>query len=786
MVAEYDHSLSPTPRLIGERSLRVEDPSLLKGQGCFVDDVQVAGTLHAAFVRSPHAHAKILAVDFAQALQVSGVFAIYSAHELESVLVKLRMPLGFPTNALPQNITPFVLCPKEVCFVGEAVAVVVATSRHIAEDAAEKVLVEYEPLPMVHDCRQALEAVAPPVRLESPSNVLNQFKVAYGDIEAVFQQAHAVIKASMSTHRGGAHPIEGRGVLADFSAQGELTVWSSTQMSHDLRQMLAELLGLHEDLIRVIAPDVGGGFGCKFLIYPEEIVVAACSKLLHRPVKWIEDRSEHFISSIQEREQFWDMEMAVNKAGEVLGLRGQMLHDQGAYTPQGINCPYNAATGVTGPYKVGAYHLEVSVVQTNKVPTIPVRGAGYPEAAFVMERMLDLASVRLGLGRDVIRARNLVSKAQMPYEKKIKNRAGAPIILDSGDYLHCQEMVLGHIDFAGFQSRQLDAKRAGRYIGLGFAHGVKGTGRGPFESGTVKVSPAGKVSVYTGALAMGQGLKTALSQICAEQLGVSSSDVEVVCGDTRFVTMGLGGFASRQTVTAGSSVHLASIQVKNKALKVASQILEASEEDLELKDGFVRVKGTDQQLSLGDISRKLRGVPGYALPPGVEAGLEYTEHWQTEVLAYSHSFHACEVEVDVLTGGVKILRYVASQDSGKLINPMIVEGQLHGGITHGISNALFEFMGYDEQAQPFTTTFADYLLPTATEIPDFEILFHESPSPFNPLGVKGVGESGTVPVVSAVFSAIDDALKDWKIHLKHAPISPVSLLEQILAAGTPL
>jgi carbon-monoxide dehydrogenase large subunit len=314
---------------------------------------------------------------------------------------------------------------------------------------------------------------------------------------------------------------------------------------------------------------------------------------------------------------------------------------------------------------------------------------------------------------------------------------------------------------------------------LGFAHGVKGTGRGPFESGTVKISPSGKISVFTGALAMGQGLKTALAQICAEQFGVNASEVEVISGDTNFVSMGLGGFASRQTVTAGSSVHLAAVDVRRKALKVASQILEASEDDLEVNQGKVKIKGTDKSISLGEISRKLRGVPGYALPSGIEPGLESSQYWQTEVLAYSHSFHACELEVDVGTGGIKILRYVAIQDSGKLINPMIVEGQLHGGITHGIGNAIFEFMGYDSEAQPYTTTFADYLLPTATEIPNFEILFFESPSPFNPLGVKGVGESGTVPVVPTIFSAIDSALADWKIHLSNSPVSPVDIIQKI-------
>jgi carbon-monoxide dehydrogenase large subunit len=496
-------------------------------------------------------------------------------------------------------------------------------------------------------------------------------------------------------------------------------------------------------------------------------------------VKWNEDRSEHFVSSIQEREQFWDLEIAVDHDGVILGIRGSMMHDQGAYTPQGINCPYNAATGVTGPYKVPSYHLDVSVRSTNKVPTIPVRGAGYPEAAFVMERLLDKVALKLSLDRAHVRAINLVKTEEMPYTKQIKNRAGAPIILDSGNYLHCQNLVLDKIDFVNFKSRQLQARQEGRFIGLGFAHGVKGTGRGPFESGTVKIAPSGKISVFTGALAMGQGLKTALAQICAQQFGVSPSEVEVISGDTNFVSMGLGGFASRQTVTAGSSVHLAAVSVRKKALKVASQILEAAEEDLDIKNGLVVVKGTDKSITLGEISKKLRGVPGYALPPGIEPGLESVEHWQTEVLAYSHSFHACEVEVDVGTGGIKILRYIALQDSGKLINPMIVEGQLHGGITHGIGNAIFEYMGYDSEAQPYTTTFADYLLPTATEIPNFEIMFHESPSPFNPLGVKGVGESGTVPVVPTIFSAVDSALEDWDFHLNNSPVSPVNIIERI-------
>ncbi len=781
MSATTEQAAARPPRIVGSRARRIEDPALLAGRGRFIDDVRVDGVLHAAFVRSPHAHARIRSIDAAAARALPGIRAVYTARDILPALSRLRMPLGFPTQALPEGITPFVLCPEEVCYVGEALAMVIADSRHLAEDAAALVGVDYEALPAIADCRDALDPAAPRVRLEAPDNVLTRFTIAYGDAPGAFAGAAHVFSESLSTHRGGAHPIEGRGALAQFDSAGALTVWSSTQMSHDLKFMLADMLDLAEDLIRVIAPDVGGGFGCKFMVYPEELAVAAAARLSARPVKWIEDRAEHFVSAIQEREQYWDMQIAVDAEGHILGLRGRLVHDQGAYTPQGINCPYNSATSTTGPYKVPAYALEVFVAQTNKVPAIPVRGAGYPEAAFVIERLMDRVARELGLDRALVRLRNLVPAEEMPYEKPLRNRAGAPLILDSGDYPACQRKVLEAIDYAGFPARQAEARRSGRHVGLGFAHGVKGTGRGPFESGTVRVSPSGRISVYTGALAMGQGIRTALAQICAEQLGVREGDVDVIAGDTAYASLGLGGFASRQTVTAGSSVHLAALAVRDKAIKVAAQLLEAAEADLDLRDARVFVEGTDRSVALADVARVLRGVPGYALPPGVEAGLEASFHWKTEALAFAHSFHACEVEVDVETGNVKLLRYVAIQDSGRLINPMIVEGQLHGGITHGIGNALFEYMGYDREGQPYTTTLADYLLPAATEVPRFEILFHESPSPFNPLGVKGVGEGGTVPVAAAIMSAIDDALAPWGVRITEAPVSPVRLLELIEA-----
>lgn len=780
-----DSDTSHPSRHVGRRARRIEDPALLRGAGRFVGDIDLPGMLHAAFVRSPHAHALIRRIEIAPAMEVPGVVAVLTARELQPALTALRMPLGFPTSALPENITPFVLTPEEVCYVGEAVAMVLATSRYTAEDGANAVIVDYDPLPVLADCRDALDPGSPKVRREAQDNVLCRFSVGYGDCASAFAGAPHIFAERLHQHRGGAHPIEGRGAVAAFDAHdGTLRVWSSTQMSHELQFTLAEMLGIPEPRIRVQAPDVGGGFGAKFLVYPEEIAVAAAARLHVRPVKWLEDRAEHFVSAIQERDQHWDVEIGVDDDGIIVGVRGRMIHDQGAYTPQGINCPYNAATAVTGPYVVPNYHLDVFVAQTNKVFTIPVRGAGYPEGTFVMERLLDRVAHELRLDRATVRARNLVPAAKMPYVKPLRNRAGHAITLDSGDYLACQTMVLEAIDYAGFAARKQRARTEGRHIGIGLAHGVKGTGRGPFESANVTIAPSGRITVSTGAMAMGQGLATALAQIAADTLDAPLESIDVVAGDTAAISMGVGGFASRQTVTAGSSVLIAAREVAEKARMVASRMLEVAPADLELHDGRVQVRGVpEMSVPLTKIARLLRGIPGYDLPPGVGAGLESTVHWEPDAMAYANAFHACEVEVDVDTGGVRLLRYVAILDSGRLINPLIVEGQVHGGIVHGIGNALFEYMRYDENAQPLSTTFADYLLPTSTEIPQLEILFMESPSATNPLGVKGVGEVGTICVTSAIASAVDDALADYGVRITAVPIDPVRLVEQIDAGA---
>jgi len=773
-----------TKQMIGTRARRIEDEPLLRGEGRFLDDVRVESSLHAAFLRSPHAHARILRLDVAAARAVPGVVAVFDPATIARELTSLRMPLGFPSATLQKDITPWVLSGSEVAFVGEAMVMVVAQSRAIAEDALALIDVDYEPLPVVHDVRQALDSTAPRVRSDAVSNVAERVQVGYGPVEQMFSEAAHVFHESLFVHRGAAHPMEGRGVLARFDpAFGSITVWTSTQMSHEVMHTIGAMLGLDQHQVRVIAPDVGGGFGCKYLTYPEEVAIPAAARALRRPVKWVEDRAEHFISAIHERDQRWDVEIAVDADACILGVRGRLLHDQGAYTPQGINLPYNAATSVTGPYKVPAYAMDVLVCQTNKTPVVPVRGAGYPQAAFVMERLLDRVARELQLDRAEVRARNLIAPEKMPYEKGMTNRAGVRSVIDSGFYAATQATALARIDYAGFPARQQAARAQGRHLGLGIANAVKATSRGPFESAIVRVSPKGRVDVYTGALAMGQGLATALAQICAEQLAMPIEDIHVTCGDTGYVSLGMGGFASRQTVMAGSSVHLAAVEVRTKALKVAEQLLQVPMSELTLNHGRVEAIGRPGvSITLAEIAHKLKGAPGYSMPPGVTPGLEATGLFQTNNQAHANACHACEVEVDIETGAVHILRYVAAHDSGTLINPMMAEGQIHGGIVHGLGNALFEKMGYDDQAQPITGTFADYLLPTSTEVPNIEVIFSQTPSPTNPIGVKGIGEAGTIPVAPAIVSAIEDALSPFGVHICEAPLSPVRILELIDAA----
>ena len=778
-----------TGTLVGAPVRRLEDAALLTGAARFTDDVELPGMVEAAFVRSPHPHALIRSVDPTAARNLPGVHAVLSHADLAPLLTRNLIPPDNPTLKFAESTRAVVLAKDEVCHVGEIVAIVVADSRYVAEDAAALVDVDYEILPSVSDCRDALAPGAARVHRDAADNVVATFRTEYGDCGPAFAAAAHVLPLALKQHRGGGHPIEGRGIVARFDPAAEgLTVWSSTQGAHRVRNALVDLYGLDETRVRAITPDVGGGFGSKHIVYPEEVIVAGAAFALKRPVKWIEDRREHFLAAIQERDQYWDVEVAADADGRLLGLRGSMIHDQGAYTLLGFNVAHNASLAVPGPYLLPNYRLDVTVAATNRVGTIPVRGAGYPEGTFAMERAMDAIADELDVDRAEIRRRNLIPANRIPHELPLKARDGSTTRYESGDFPACLEKALEGAGYGRFAERQAAARDAGRYIGMGVANCTKITGRGPFETGIVRIGPSGRITVHTGAMAMGQGIRTAYAQICADQFGVDPGAVKVIAGDTGTVPMGIGGFGSRQTVTAGSSIHLASVEVREKALKTAAHMLEVSDQDLDLKDGMISVAGVpDLSVSLADVARALSGAIGYARPRDVAPGLEATVNFLPDGLTYGNGAHVVEAEVDVGTGGVRITRYLVVNDSGRLINPTIVEGQIVGGVAHGIGNALFEWMGYDDAGQPVTTTFAEYLLPTAPVVPNVEIIHHETPSTVNPLGVKGVGEAGVIPAAAAVMSAIESALAPFGVRIRETPISPprlVELIEEAKAAGS--
>ncbi len=768
-------------KVFGARIKRREDPALLRGRGRFVDDIHLPLMVHAAFVRSPHAHAEIRGISVEAALAVEGVVGVYTIDDLAPHLARETLPVEMPSAALRQSLNPQVLARNEVRHVGEPVAVVVADDPYAAEDGAAAVEVDYAPLPVANDCVDASLPGAAPAHLAAEDNVVGAFTLEYGDCAGAFARAPNVFAETFFQHKGLGHAIECRGVVARWDALDDrLTVWSGTQLAHRGRAILASLYGWDEERLRVVAPDVGGGFGPKFIFYAEEAVVPLLARMLDRPVKWIEDRREHFIGTTQERDQFWDAEIAVDDDGRILGLRGSLIHDHGAYTARGVNLPYESAITVTLPYEVPAYAMNVKLALTNKVPVTPVRGAGQPQSVFVMERLLDRAAQALGLDRAEIRRRNLVAGEDMPKTKPLQNRGGRPVVLDSGDYPKCQADVLTRAGWDGFPARQRAARAEGRYLGIGMANFVKGTARGPFETATVRIAPSGTIQVATGATAMGQGTATMMAQIVAAQLGGNMSNVKVTAGDSAATTLGIGGFNSRQAVTAGSSAHVAAVKVREKALRIAAHLLEASEADLEIVGSEIRVRGVaDIAVGLGEVARSVAGEPGYNLPGGVEPGLEATEHVVIDDLTYANGSAAVEVEVDPETGHVAIVNFVLAHDCGAVIHPQIADGQIVGAAAHGIGNALFEWMGFDEYGQPQTTNLADYLLITAPEVPRIDVIHHASPTTLNPLGVKGVGECGVFPGPAAIVSAIEDALGPFGVRLTKTPLSPAEIVAAI-------
>src|SRR5580658_9323610 len=780
--------------LFGARVQRVEDDRFVRGHGAYLDDLG-EGALAAAFVRSPLAHARITDIDVSGALDVDGLVAIYTYEDLPERLAQ-PLPLLIPHPSLTHGRTPYPLANGEVNHVGEAVVMIVARDRYLAEDAADRIDVSYDPLPPVvglDAARHAEHLVHPDV----PGNLAANEVQEHGDAAAAIRAAPHVLELDLDIERSASTPLEGRGVLAVWEAQaGRLRMWTSTQTSPGVRAAVAAKLDLALADVDVITPDVGGGFGVKIVHpWPEEVLVPWAARLLGRPVKFTEDRREHFIASAHERAQQHHVTVGYDDEGRILGLDVRFWHDNGAYVPYGLIVPIVTSTQLLGPYKPAAYRVEFDSLYTNTVLVTPYRGAGRPHGCFVMERTIDAIAAKLGLDRTVVRARNFIQPEEMPYDQGLIFQDGRPLIYDSGDYPALLAKLTRLIGWDEFPARKKAAAASGRRLGIGLACYVEGTGVGPYEGGHVLVETSGKVKVATGLTSQGQGHQTMLAQLVADELGVPFADVEVVTGDTRRFGYAVGTFASRTAVMSGSAVMLAARKAKEKALRVAADALEVSADDLVIADGIVHVKGDpDSGITLGTVavlSNPLRYAfddaakaatqfagGDFSKPPIAaddEPGVEGRAYFSPVRSTFAAGMHAAIVETDPDTAEVTILRYCVVHDCGRLINPRIVEGQIHGGVAQGVGGALYERMVYDESGQLINASFMDFLMPYVSEVPRrIEIDHLETPSPLNPLGIKGAGEAGVIPGAAVFASAISDA---EGFPITAMPISPSDLFE---------
>ncbi len=770
-------------RYVSARVRRNEDARLLTGRARFVDDVRVPGMLHVAFVRSDYAHARLVGVDVAAARQRPGVVAAYTAADLGEYCrpAPLLVPPPPIAGLVFHACTHLPLAREKIRHAGEPLAMIVAESRYIAEDAVRDVVVDAEPLDAVVDLEAALEAGTPLVHDHLGSNRAAHVVQRKGDYEAVRARADAVIARRFLYDRGAAAALENRAVVAHWDpAAEELTIWDTTQAPIPIRNGLAARLGLLESQVRVVAPFVGGGFGPKIMMfYPEELLVPWASMQLRRPVKWTEDRQENFYATTQERGQLHDAEMALTREGRILGVRDVFLFDTGAYDPYGLTIPINTQCTLLGPYDIPNYHSEFTAVFTNKTIVTPVRGAGRQHGVFVSERLLDIAARELDIDRVEIRKRNLLGPDRFPHNHEIMFQDSAPLVYDSGNYLPALERAAEIIGYEQFKRDEPQRRAEGKHLGVGIACYVEGTGIGPYEGARVTVEPSGKVRVATGVGTQGQGHYTVFAQIVADALGVDVEDVQVITGDTREFQWGTGTFASRGAVVAGSACHAAALSVRQKILTLAGQLLGASPDALELREGRVFARGAaERSLTLAELATKANPLRG-AVRPGTEPGLESTAYFGPDRGSTASGVHAMIVEVDRETAAVEVKRYVVVHDCGVMINPLLVEGQIHGGVAHGIGNAFYEQLVYDEQGQLLNASFMDYLLPTATDVPPIETAHRETPSPFNPIGMKGVGEAGCIPTGAAFAQAVEDALSGTGIEIREIPLSPNTLFAMI-------
>jgi carbon-monoxide dehydrogenase large subunit len=767
-------------RLFGAAVRRREDPRLITGHGLFVDDIRLPGMLYAAILRSPHAHARIRRIDVSRARALPGVVAVYTGQDLRGKVGAIPCAWLIPNADLKVPEHP-PLAVDTVRYVGDGVAVVVAEDRGIARDALDLIEVDYEVLPAVTDAEQAMAPGAPQLHASVPGNVAFHWKVSGGDVEAAFRAADVIVRQRFINQRLIPNAMETRAALAQYNpGSGELTLWMTSQNPHIHRVLLSGVLGMPEHKIRVIAPDVGGGFGSKIHHYPDEAIVCFLARELGRPVKWVEDRRENFIATTHGRDHIQDVELAARRDGTILGLRAIVRANLGAYLS-------TAAPGIptilfglmlSGAYRIPNIHCEVYGVLTNTTPVDAYRGAGRPEATYLVERMVDLLAREIGLDPVEVRRRNFIPASAFPYT------VATGITYDSGNYEATLDRALALVDYQKFREEQAQARAQGRYLGIGFSTYVEICGLGPsqvagavgfqgglWESAVVRVHPTGKVSVFTGSSPHGQGEETTFAQIVADELGIPLDDIEVIHGDTDAIPMGWGTYGSRTTAVGGSAIALAARRVREKARKIAAHLLEAAEEDVEFQAGRFFVRGVpDRAKTIQEVA--LAAYLAWNLPPGLEPGLEASSFFDPSNFVYPFGAHVAIVEIDPETGKVRLRRYVAVDDCGPVINPKIVDGQVHGGVAQGVAQALYEAAIYDQNGQLLTGSLMDYAVPKADDLPPIETDRTETPSPVNPLGVKGVGETGTIAATPAVVNAVCDALAPLGITHIDMPLWP--------------
>ena len=774
---------------VGRAMQRREDHRFLTGRGQFIADLTIPGMLHAVFVRSQVAHGRIRSIDVARAATMPGVACVLTGADLHRLVppvagAQLSLPSKWRTQVQYSIQAPQqpMLAVDKVRHVGEAVAVVLAESRYQAQDAVEMLVVDVEPLAAVVDAAASLTPEAAIIHEEYSSNLIGEFAVEKGQITAALSSAPLTLRRRFYTHRYAGIPMECRGVIGAYDQRTDsVTIWSATQVVHSVRREAASVLRLPEARVRCVALDVGGGFGTKGHVYPEDLLIPFLARLVGRPVRWIEERQEHLQCSCHSRDQVHEVEVGFASDGRVIAFRDEFLVDCGAWNPIGAAIAYNTAVHLPGPYKIANFAAKARIVATNKVPNAPYRGAGRPEAAFAMERTMDLIAQTLGLEPTEVRRRNMIHPGEMPYAMGLPYRDGEPIVYDSGDFPGGVDKVLRAVGgVPAFRDRQRKARRLGRYLGLGVASYVEGTGVGPFESAIVRIEPSGSIFVTSGACSQGQGMETIFSQVVADAWSVDPRDVVISLGDTSLIAIGFGTMASRSTVTLSAAIHHASERLRTKVFAIAGNMLECAPADLELRDGKVGVVGAPgMEVTLAAVAQAARPGWDHKRPAGVDAGLEEAFYWEPPTVTWSNATHLALVEVDIASGRIEIAQYVVAHDCGVIVNPMLADGQIVGGTVQGLGGALLEEFVYDRQGQLLTGSLMDYALPRASDSPNVQLLHQQSPSPLNPLGVKGLGEGGAIAPPAAIANAVCDALATFKIELNATPIKPEHIVRAV-------